>query len=67
MLFLLTEESDLKGFIKVLDMKKLYKNDGIGCLKQFNAPAIIDFFMLPENDLLDEKLGAKEFFEFVLS
>ena len=48
-------------------MKKLYKNDGIGLLKQFNAPAIIDFFMFPENDFLDSQLGAREFFENVLN
>lgn len=50
----------------MLDMKKLYRNDGIGCLKQYNAPAIIDFFIMPDNDLLDENSGSREFFENVL-
>lgn len=52
--------------MKILDEKKIYKNDGIGCLKQFTSKAVIDFFMFPDNDLLDDWLGSKEFFTNVL-
>lgn len=57
----------VKGFIKILDNWKLYRNDGIGLLKQYTAPAIIDMFVLPDNDLLDESLDAKDFLGFALS
>lgn len=57
----------MKGFVKINLKQKLYKNDGIGCLKQYEAPAVLDFFMLPDNDLLDERLGSKEFFNQVLN
>jgi len=66
-MFLFVERNHAKGFIKILDSKKLYKNEGNGCLKQFNAPAIIDFFMLPDNDLLDDEVEAKDVFNFALN
>lgn len=51
-------DAEIIGFAKILDEKKLYKNDGLGHMKQFTAKCIVDF-MFQDNDLLDDRSDAR--------
>ena len=57
-IFLCMRDTEIIGFAKILDEKKLYKNDGLGHMKQFTAKCIVDF-MFQDNDLFDDRSDAR--------
>ena len=65
-LYLKVNDNRINGFAKIGTLKKLYKQDNFGMIKEYQTVTLLDFFILPDNDLLDESKGAKEFFEAVL-
>lgn len=51
----------------MLKEKKLFKRDNNGLYKQFKSVSLIDLFISPDNDLLDERSGAKALMEALLN
>ena len=62
-LYLRLQDNKISGYAKIGSLKKLYKQDSFGMIKEFQTVTLLDFFILPDNDLLDESKGAKEFLE----
>ena len=47
--------------------KKLFKQSKLGHVKEFVTVSLLDFFVHPDNDFLDEKREAQAFFDAILA
>ena len=66
-LYLKLNGRKVDGIAKVLKTKMLFRRDNFGYMKGIETTALIDFFVAPDNDLLNETSGAKKFFDQVLA
>jgi len=66
-LYLYIKDKKVLGIAKTVMNKKLYESDSFGGMKMYESTGLIDFFVSPDNDLLKENSGAKEFFEAILT
>ena len=55
------------GYAQTFRGKKMFSSNSFGMMKQYETVALLDFYIGPENDLLDERTEAKTFFETVLN